>query len=458
MASIKEVPTPTRRFERIGAHTHIKGLGLDGNLKALRIKDGMIGQEKAREAAGLVVQMIKEGKLSGKLVILAGPPGTGKTAIAVAVSRELGVNVPFIQISGSEVYSSERKKTEVLIEAMRKCMGIEIHEMRKVYEGEVKDVNINTAPHPYNPYQKVPESVRITLRTKDEEKAIEAGGTIAEQVMKQGVAEGSVIQVDAESGRLVNLGLSLESAKGKAYDVDTRKKIPRPTGKVLKEKEFVYTLTLSDMDEINQRRRGGGGFFSMFFGGSESKEIATEIRTAVDGQVKELVDQGKAFIHPGVLFLDDSHLLDLEAFSFLGRAVESELVPIIILATNRGVTTIRGTDVKSPLGFPLDLIDRSVIIGTKEYDAGSIREILRIRANEEKVKIEKEALEKLTEIGAKSSLRYAVQLLSLAAQNSRVEKREKVAAEDVERVSNLFMDIGEATDHLRKYEDKLMYH
>ena len=458
MASIKEVPTPTRRFERIGAHTHIKGLGLDGNLKAVRIKDGMIGQERAREAAGLVVQMIKEGKLSGKLVILAGPPGTGKTAIAVAVSRELGVNVPFIQISGSEVYSSERKKTEVLLGAMRKCIGVEIHEMRKVYEGEVKDVNINTAPHPYNPYQKVPESVRITLKTKDEEKTIEAGGTIAEQVIKQGVAEGSVVQIDAESGKLANLGLSLESAKGKAYDVDTRKKIPRPTGKVLKEKEFVYTLTLSDMDEINQRRRGGGGVFSMFFGGSESKEIATEIRTAVDGQVKELVDQGKAFIHPGVLFLDDSHLLDLEAFSFLGRAVESELVPIIILATNRGVTTIRGTDVKSPLGFPLDLIDRSVIIGTKEYNAGSIREILRIRANEEKVKIEKEALEKLTEIGAKSSLRYAVQLLSLAAQNSRVEKREKVAAEDVERVSNLFMDIGEATDHLRKYEDKLMYH
>jgi len=456
LASIKEVPTVTRRFERIGAHTHIKGLGLDENLKAVRVKDGMIGQEKAREAAGLVVQMIKEGKLSGKLVILAGPPGTGKTAIAVAISRELGPNVPFIQISGSEIYSSERKKTEVLIEAMRKCIGIEIHEMRKVYEGEVTNVNINTAPHPYNPYQKVPESVRLTLKTKDEEKTIEAGGTIAEQVIQQGVAEGSVIQIDAESGRLVNLGLSLESAKGKTYDVDTRKKIPRPAGKVLKEKEFVYTLTLADMDEINARSRGG--FFSLFFGGSESKEIDTEIRTAVDRQVKELVDQGKAFIHPGVLFIDDSHLLDLEAFSFLGRAIESELVPIIILATNRGVTTIRGTDVKSPLGFPLDLIDRSVIIGTQEYDADSIREILRIRANEEKVKIEKDALEKLTEIGAKSSLRYAVQLLSLAAQNSRVEKREKVTAEDVERVSSLFMDISEATEHLRKYEERLMYH
>jgi len=115
------------------------------------------------------------------------------------------------------------------------------------------------------------------------------------------------------------------------------------------------------------------------------------------------------------LFIDDSHLLDLEAFSFLGRAMESELVPIVILATNRGVAHIRGTDVESPLGFPLDLIDRAVIIATDEYDPDSIREILRLRCDEEKVKMEKSALEKLTQVGAKSSLRYVVQLLSLAA-------------------------------------------
>jgi len=458
MATIKEMPTKAGRFERIGAHTHVKGLGLDEKMNAVKIKDGMVGQEKAREAAGLVVKMIKEGKLSGKSIILAGPPGTGKTAIAVAVSKELGPNVPFIQMSGSEIYSSERKKTEVLIEAIRKCIGVEIHEMRKVYEGEVINVNIQTAPHPYNPYQKVPESIRLTLKTQDEEKTIEAGATIAQQIIQEGISEGNVVQIDAESGRVANLGLSLESAKGKTYDVDTRRKIPRPDGKVMKEKEFVYTLTLADMDEINARSHAGGGIFSMFFGAAETKEIDTEIRTAVDQQVKELVDEGKAFIHPGVLFIDDSHLLDLEAFSFLGRATESELVPIIILATNRGVARIRGTDVKSPLGFPLDLIDRAVIIATQEYDPGSIREILRIRSEEEKVKLEKGALERLTEVGAKSSLRYAVQLLSLAAQNARSLEHEKVTVEDVNRVDSLFMDIGEAAEHLKKYEEKFMKH
>ena len=458
MATIREVPGKVGRFERIGAHTHIKGLGLDENLKAVKVKDGMVGQESAREAAGLLIRMIREGKLSGKTVILAGPPGTGKTAIAVAISRELGANVPFIQMSGSEVYSSERKKTEVLIESIRKCIGVEIHEMRKVYEGEVTHVDIITAPHPYNPYQKVPESVRLTLKTTKEEKTIEAGASIAQQIIQQGITEGSVVHIDAESGRVANLGLSLESAKGKTYDVDTSRKVSRPSGTVLKDKEFVYTLTLADMDEINARSRMGGGLFSMFMGGAETKEIDTEIRTAVDESVKKLVDEAKAFIHPGVLFIDDSHLLDLEAFSFLGRAMESELVPIIILATNRGVTTIRGTDVKSPMGFPLDLVDRSVIIGTHEYDPDSIREILRIRSSEEKVEIENDALERLTEVGSKSSLRYAVQLLSLAAQNSKAMKRERVTVEDVERVDKLFMDIGEAAEHLKKYEEKLMLH
>ncbi len=457
MAEIKELPSKVSRFERVGAHTHIKGLGLDKNLKAVKVKDGMVGQEKAREAAGLVVHMIKEGKLSGKTVILAGPPGTGKTAIAVAVSKELGTNVPFIQMSGSEIYSSERKKTEVLIEAIRKCIGVEVHEMRKVYEGEVTGIDIRTTAHPYNPYQKVPESVQITLKTTKQEKTIEAGASIAQQIIQQGITEGNVVQIDAESGRVANMGLCIESAKGRTYDVDTSQKIPRPAGDVLKEKEFVYTLTLTDLDELNARQRSGG-VFSMFFGGSESKEIDTEVRMAVDQQVKEWVDDGKAFIHPGVLFIDDSHLLDLEAFSFLGRALESELVPIIILATNRGVTTIRGTDIKSPMGFPLDLIDRSVIIATNEYDAESIKEILSIRAIEERATLNDKALEKLTDIGAKSSLRYAVQLLSLAAQNAVTMKRKAVAVEDVERVDSLFMDVGEASEHLRKYEEKLMYH
>ncbi|MHC1589582.1 MAG: RuvB-like domain-containing protein, partial [Candidatus Hecatellaceae archaeon] len=221
--------------------------------------------------------------------------------------------------------------------------------------------------------------------------------------------------------------------------------------------EFVYVLTLHDMDEMVAQRRGGS-LLSLFFGASESKEISPDVRASVDQEVKEMVDQGKAFIHPGVLFIDDSHLLDLEAFSFLGRALESELVPIVILATNRGITKIRGTDVESPFGFPLDLVDRSVIIMTEEYDSESIREILKIRAREEKVEISEKALNKLTELGAKASLRYAVQLLSLASQNAASKRRSKVELEDVERVGRLFVDVSGAAEYLKKYEERLLRH
>lgn len=196
----------------------------------------------------------------------------------------------------------------------------------------------------------------------------------------------------------------------------------------------------------------------MFMGGGDTKEIDPEIRTAVDEQVKEWVDQGKAYIHPGVLFLDDSHLLDLEAFSFLGRALESELVPIIILATNRGVTKIRGTDVESLLGFPLDLIDRSVIISTDTYDQSAIKEILKIRAEQEEISLDDSALSRLTEIGAETSLRYSVQLLSLAAQNAKGRDGEEVGGEDVDRVASLFKSAEEAASYLRKYEEELLKH
>ena len=40
-------------------------------------------------------------------------------------------------MSASEVYSSEVKKTEVLMENFRRAIGIRIRETKEVYEGEV---------------------------------------------------------------------------------------------------------------------------------------------------------------------------------------------------------------------------------------------------------------------------------------------------------------------------------
>ena len=59
-----------------GTHSHIRGLGLDDALEPRTTSQGMVGQVKARKAAGVILQMIKEGKIAGRAILMAGAPGT----------------------------------------------------------------------------------------------------------------------------------------------------------------------------------------------------------------------------------------------------------------------------------------------------------------------------------------------------------------------------------------------
>ena len=123
MVQISEAKGNSRE-NRTAAHTHIKGLGLRADGTAESSADGFIGQTAAREASGVVVDLIKAKKMAGRAVLLAGGPGTGKTALALAVSQELGTKVPFCPIVGSEIYSAEVKKTEALMENFRRAIGM----------------------------------------------------------------------------------------------------------------------------------------------------------------------------------------------------------------------------------------------------------------------------------------------------------------------------------------------
>lgn len=121
-------------------------------------------------------------------------------------------------------------------------------------------------------------------------------------------------------------------------------------------------MTLHEIDVINSRSQG---FLALFSG--DTGNISQDVRDQIDQKVAEWREEGKAEIVPGVLFIDEVHMLDMECFSFLNRALESESAPIIILATNRGITNIRGTHYKGPHGMPLDLLDRLLIITTQNY-------------------------------------------------------------------------------------------
>jgi DNA helicase TIP49 (TBP-interacting protein) len=71
----------------LGAHSHIRGLGLDERLEPRAVSQGLVGQAKARKAAGMILKMVQQGKIAGRAMLFAGPPSTGKTAIALGASR-----------------------------------------------------------------------------------------------------------------------------------------------------------------------------------------------------------------------------------------------------------------------------------------------------------------------------------------------------------------------------------
>lgn len=136
-------------------------------------------------------------------------------------------------------------------------------------------------------------------------------------------------------------------------------------------------------------------------------EITDKLRQEINKVVNRYIEQGVAELVPGVLFIDEVHMLDMECFTYLNRALESPFSPIVIFATNRGMCSIRGTDdIISPHGIPVDLLDRLLIIRTLPYTLDEIKVILQIRARIENIKIDDEAIAYIAETGVKTSLRY----------------------------------------------------
>lgn len=132
---------------------------------------------------------------------------------------------------------------------------------------------------------------------------------------------------------------------------------------------------------------------------NKKTEVTWKLRQEVNKIVNKYIEQGIAELVPGVLFIDEVYMLDIECFTFLNKALESKLSPIVILATNRGTSEIRGTKIMAPHGIPVDLLDRLLIIKTMPYSLQEIVKILGIRAQTEGLNLTEEALSYLGEIG-----------------------------------------------------------
>ena len=186
---------------------------------------------------------------------MAGAPGTGKTALALAVAQELGTKVPFCPMVGSEVYSSEVKKTEVLMENFRRAIGLRIKENKEVYEGEVTELTPEETENPMGGYGKTVAHVIIGLRTTKGTKQLKLDPSIYENLQKEKVLVGDVIYIESNSGAVKRVGRC--DAYATEFDLEAEEYVPMPKGDVHKKKEVVQDVTLHDLDAANAKPQGG---------------------------------------------------------------------------------------------------------------------------------------------------------------------------------------------------------
>lgn len=277
------------------------------------------------------------------------------------------------------------------------------------------------------------------------------GTKMIDSMSKERVMAGDVISIDKSSGKITKLGRSYTRSRDyDAMGADT-KFVQCPDGELQKRKEVVHTVSLHEIDVINSRTQG---FLALFSG--DTGEIRSEVRDQINVKIGEWKEEGKAEIVPGVLFIDEVHMLDIECFSYINRALEDELAPIVIMASNRGHTRIRGTSYRSPHGLPLDFLDRVVIVSTHAYNSDEIKQILAIRAQEEEVDVSPDALALLTKIGQEAGLRYASNLIITSSLLSNKRKAKAVEIQDVERSYRLFFDPKRSVNFVSEQEKRLI--
>lgn len=243
--------------------------------------------------------------MAGRGVLLAGGPGTGKTALALAISQELGTKIPFCPIVGSEIYSTEVKKTEMLMENFRRAIGLKVRETKEVYEGEVTELTPEEAENPLGGYGKTISTLLIGLKSAKGQKKLRLDPSIYEAIQKERVTVGDVIYIEANTGACKRVGRS--DAYATEFDLEAEEYVPIPKGEVHKKKEIVQDVTLHDLDIANARPQGGQDIMSMMGQLMKPKmtEITEKLRAEINKVVSKYIDQGVAELVPGVLFIDE---------------------------------------------------------------------------------------------------------------------------------------------------------
>ena len=228
------------------------------------------------------------------------------------------------------------------MENFRRAIGIRIRETKEVYEGEVTLLTPEEAEDPLGGYGKTISHVVIGLKTSKGTKQLRLDASLFDSIEKEKIQVGDVIYIEANSGVIKRVGRSdayslfhpLTRRDASEYDLEADEYVPIPKGEVFKKKEVIQDVTLHDLDVANAQPTGAhdlSGIMNQLIR-QRKTEITEKLREEVNRMVNKYIEEGVAELVPGVLFIDEVHMLDIECFTYLNRALEATFAPVVIFA------------------------------------------------------------------------------------------------------------------------------
>lgn len=381
--------------ESLNPHSHITGLGLDS-----KNQSGLVGQFKAREALEFLKEYIIKGSDIPIILQIIGKSCSGKSALLKAFEEEIkkannnyinerkqmGINdkykviissndekYPIVYLSALEINSTKKDKYEFLLQKIRQSIGVKIVEKSVVIEGEVVDIQVDGLK-------------RIVMKTADMESIFEIGEKMALELQKMKVIPGDVIRIKKESGEIIKVG----STKNNEYNYELNIS-SCPKGELINLVEDEKLVTLYDLDVSNNFAVSGDENQSII------ERVDFDIRKGVEKKIKNWISEGLCEVMPGILIIDDSDKLDLEILKMIKNVTKMCYSPSIIFSGNADLSNI----FKSSFNIKLD-----------SYSKDELKEIIKIRADDMKISIDGEVLDKLSELSEKYSLRYAFEIMN----------------------------------------------
>lgn len=398
-----------------GTHySHVNGIGSFGLSKGRVVSQGLVGQIEARKAVKILLNIFERQDFQGGGVIITGSNGTGKNTLIKALSTSITIKNLFLTANGAEIYSPTLSKTEILTQLTRRAIGVTFFQETIFINGQVVNFQIYKNSMVGSKYK----NGKITLKTKDFQCVYEIGSKVLKKLIDKKIRPGDFITINRGNGEIKKKKNSFLNEKELIHTLDKQKNSP------LEIENYVVTehlVTFHELDVLNHF----GDLISNFFLVS-GVEIPANIRERIDKIVLDWIREGKIKLTRGILYINDTHILDSESFSFLGKNFENFLSPFFIFATSEIENKLNTLNSISFHGLPLDFSDRLLMIPMKPNTEKEIKEILKLRMKKNSIFLEENSLMILTKIALECGICYSIYIMTISFSFQKEPTKKKI--------------------------------